>query len=79
MTKPEMQQVIDKLHSRISRTACECVYCHRVFAVNDPAWAEHWRECEKHPARAELADLRSQLKWTALELDRCKAEKAKVL
>lgn len=79
MTKPEMQQVIDKLHSRISRTACECVYCHGVFAVSDPAWAEHWRDCPSHPARAalrqaqdEVTDLRSQLKFVALELDRCK-------
>lgn len=82
MTKPEMQQVIDKLHSRLSRAAVECVYCHNTFAVNDPAWSEHWRDCPSHPARAalrlaqdELADLRSQLKWTALELDRCKNSK----
>lgn len=82
MTKPEMQDIINKLHQRLSRAAVECVYCHSVFAVNDPAWAEHWRDCPSHPARAalrqaqdELADARSQLKWMALELDRCKAER----
>lgn len=75
MTKPEMQDIINKLHLRLSRAACECVYCHRVFAVSDPAWAGHWRDCPNHPAGAELAELRSQLKWTALELDRCKNSK----
>lgn len=82
MTKVEMQEIINKLHLRLSRAAIECVYCHGVFAVNDPAWAEHWRDCPSHPARAalrqaqyELADLRSQLKVVALELDRCRNSK----
>ena len=38
----------------------ECVYCHDVL---DPAAdLEHWEACEKHPARARLADAEALLR-----------------
>lgn len=74
MTKPEMQDLINQLYQQLLHTAVQCHYCRAVFAATDPAQSAHWRECPNHPARLELAELRSQLKWTALELDKCRSE-----
>lgn len=39
----------------------ECHYCQKQFELDDPAQNEHWRECEKHPAKAEIERLQAQL------------------
>lgn len=73
-TIPALRAEVDWLRARLARTAAECAYCGKVFAADDPAQADHWRNCPDHPARAELEQLRDKLRWTALELDRCREQ-----
>ena len=35
----------------------ECIYCQAILPIDS---LEHWKDCEKHPARAEVLALRSR-------------------
>lgn len=39
----------------------ECHYCGKQFTPDDPIQNEHWKECEKHPAKEEINQLRSEI------------------
>lgn len=54
-----MRQAKEIVTKYIAPTWIECAYCAARFTPNDPAQNDHWRTCEKHPARAELEQLRA--------------------
>jgi hypothetical protein len=53
---------IDALQAELARFRAnvECSYCDAVFALDDPLQFEHWRECDKHPAKIEIDRLRAE-------------------
>ena len=64
MSKGKHKEIITKY---IAPTWIECAYCAARFAPGDPAQNDHWRDCEKHPARAAL--------WQAQhEIERLRAD-----
>jgi hypothetical protein len=54
---PALRAEIAALKAQLERTTSECVYCGRRFPADDPGQLDHWRDCAKHPARAELQRL----------------------
>ena len=56
MTQPK--EIITKY---IAPTWIECAYCSVRFDPGDPSQNDHWRTCQKHPARAELARLAEEV------------------
>ena len=56
-----MTQPIKIITKYIAPTWIECAYCAARFAPGDPTQNDHWRDCEKHPARAELRQAQNDI------------------
>lgn len=58
-TVPVLKAEIAALKAELA--VIQCHYCGKTFMPNDPHKDDHWRVCERHPARAEINRLQAEV------------------